>query len=75
MPLVAGLMEEQKMIDRFIREKECKELTGLSRETRKRMESIGRFPIPYEISPGIKAYKESEIDEWFETRQREIGNE
>ena len=56
------------MSDRFIREPECKSITGLSRTTRWRLEQAGDFPKRYQISPGISAYKESEILDWLESK-------
>ena len=60
-----------KNINRFIREPECKRITGLSRTTRWRLEQAGNFPKRYQLSPGISAYKSSEITEWLESRSPE----
>ena len=59
------------MIDRFIREKETSEITGLSRQTRWRMEKAGKFPKRHKISPGITAYLASEILAWLESCSKE----
>ena len=56
------------MSDRFIREDEAREISGLSRTTRWRRSRDNKFPQRYKISDGIKAYKESEIIEWLESR-------
>ncbi|PHR62692.1 MAG: hypothetical protein COA47_03010 [Robiginitomaculum sp.] len=56
------------MKDRFIREAECKNITGLSRSTRWRMEKTQAFPKKYKLSQGAVAYKLSEIENWMETR-------
>jgi prophage regulatory protein len=56
------------MTDRFIREKECIEITGLSRATRWRLERAGSFPKRHQISPGVSAYKESEIVAWLDSK-------
>jgi prophage regulatory protein len=53
------------MTDRFIREPECEQRSGLSRTTRWRMEQEGRFPPRHRISPGVTAYRESEFVEWM----------
>ena len=53
------------MTDRFIREPECKRITGLSRTTRWRLERAGLFPKRRQISPGLIAWLESEIQEWL----------
>lgn len=63
------------MSDRFVRESECREMTGLSRTTRRRKERAGLFPKPYKISPGIRAYKESEILAWLEGCVKEVDHE
>ena len=55
------------IIDRIIREEECKLITGLSRSTRWRMEQKGRFPLRCQISPGCVGWKASELKKWFET--------
>ena len=54
------------MTDRFIREPECKRITGLSRTTRWRLERAGLFPKRRQISPGgLIAWLESEVQEWL----------
>ena len=58
-------------IYRFIREPECRRITGLSRTTRWRMEKVGTFPKPYKLSPNISAYKSSEIQRWIDERRPE----
>ena len=63
------------MSDRFIREPECKSITGLSRTTRWRLEQHGDFPKRYQLSPGISAYKASEVAEWLESRDQEKRND
>jgi len=52
------------IIDRIIREEECKLITGLSRSTRWRMEQKGRFPLRCQISPGCVGWKASELKKW-----------
>lgn len=51
--------------ERLIREAECKQITGLSRATRWRMEKGGKFPKRRQISPGVTAYLASEIAAWL----------
>jgi predicted DNA-binding transcriptional regulator AlpA len=36
--------------DRFVREEECKYISGLSRATRHRWHKIGKFPAPIRIN-------------------------
>ena len=54
--------------DRFVREPECKALTGLSRVTRWRMEREGTFPARRQIAPNAVGWRLSELLEWLETR-------
>ena len=56
------------MIDRFIREKECREITGLSRSTRWRLERANLFPKRHQISLAAIAWLESEILDWLRSR-------
>ena len=62
-------------MDRFIRESECREITGMSRTTRWREERAGRFPRRHRISKGVWAYRASEIKVWLDERSREVSNE
>ena len=56
------------MSDRFIREPECREITGLSRTTRWRLERAKHFPKRARISPNAVAWLESEVQEWLRAR-------
>ena len=56
--------------NRFIREAECKELTGLSRTTRWRMERDGAFPSRRQLSPNAVGWRLSEVIGWLESRKR-----
>jgi prophage regulatory protein len=55
-------------LDRFIRERECQQLTGLSRSTRWRLERAGRFPRRRRISAGATGWLASEIAAWLAGR-------
>ena len=61
-------------LDRFIRERECRALTGLSRTTRWRLERAGRFPRRHRISPNAVGWLESEIDDWIASRVTAQGS-
>ncbi len=54
--------------DRFIREPECRRLTGLSRTTRWRLERVGQFPRRRNISPNAVGWLASEIQSWIYAR-------
>ena len=54
------------MTDRFLREREVRTVTGLSRTTRWRLERVGQFPRKRRISPGAVGWLESEVVTWME---------
>ena len=56
-------------ISRFIREQECKEITGLSRPTRWRLEKDGEFPKRRKITKGTVGWLASEIDDWVNSKE------
>ena len=54
-------------MDRFLRDQEQEEITGLSRTTRWRLEREGKFPKAYSIGGGnAKGRLESEIQQWMD---------
>jgi len=57
------------MTDRFLREPQVKDITGLSRTSRWRMERERLFPKRRQISPGAIGWLESEITKWIEERE------
>ncbi len=61
------------MSDRLIREEECRQLTGLSRSTRWRLEVDGAFPRRRRISTNSVGWLESELREWIDARPRCAG--
>lgn len=54
--------------DRFVREREAREMSQLSRTSRWRKEREGTFPRRYRISAGLTAYKLSELVEWLDAQ-------
>ncbi len=54
--------------DRIVGERECGELTDLSRTTRWRLMRRGRFPAKVSLSPNRAGWKLSAIIEWLEAR-------
>lgn len=54
--------------DRFVREKEVRQLSGLSRATRWRLARRGEFPKAYRLSQNIVAWRLSEITAWMQTK-------
>lgn len=67
-------MSHKADVDRFIRERECRAITGLSRATRWRMEREGKFPKRKQISKNGVAWLLSEVTAWMQTRM-EVGTE
>jgi prophage regulatory protein len=51
-----------------IKEKECKELTGLSRMTRWRLIKADKFPKPFKLDNKSNVWLESDIHEWIKSR-------
>lgn len=56
------------MTVRFIREPECKNITGLSRCTRWRLEKAGKFPARRRISKNTIGWFSTEIEEWMRSK-------
>ena len=57
------------MSDRMIRERECRQMSGLSRTTRWRLERAGQFPRRRIISLNAVGWLESEVQDWLRGRQ------
>lgn len=51
-------------IDRVVREKECRELTGLCRATRFVWEKEGKFPVRRKLGGRSVGWLLSEIQQW-----------
>ena len=60
---------ESAQIDRFIGEKECHQITNLSRITRWRLIRQGLFPPKIRLSPNRTAWRLSAIQEWMNARE------
>lgn len=56
--------------DRLIRDAECRELTGLSRSTRWRLEREGRFPKRRQISENAVGWLASELNDFIKSRPK-----
>jgi predicted DNA-binding transcriptional regulator AlpA len=59
-----------QQLDRFIDEKERRQLTTLSRSSWWRLERSGAVPKRRRIAPNRTAWLLSEIKEWMETQTR-----
>jgi prophage regulatory protein len=54
--------------DRFVREAECKKITGLSRTRRWELERKGKFPKRIKLSERAVAWRLSDLMSWMEER-------
>lgn len=54
--------------DRFVRETECKTITGLSRTRRWELEKKGKFPKRIKLSERAVAWRLSDLMSWMEER-------
>jgi|TARA_R110001606_G_C15279561_1_gene640368 prophage regulatory protein len=51
--------------DRFVREQECREITGLSRQHRWELEKTASFPKRVKLGSRTIAWRLSELQEWI----------
>ena len=56
-------------IDRIIGERECRQITDLSRTTRWRLMQAGKFPKKFRISPNRSGWMLSSVASWLAERQ------
>jgi prophage regulatory protein len=59
--------------DRLIREKECRKITGLSRQTRWSLEKTGDFPKRIKMGSRTIAWRMSEVQEWMDSLAESRG--
>ena len=59
-------LENQPLINRIIREPECREMTGLTRQYRLELEKRGRFPKRIKLAERIHGWRLSEIQQWID---------
>lgn len=60
-------------MDRIIRERECRQLTGLSRTTRWVLERRGLFPTRRRLTANSIGWLESELRTWMASREARGG--
>ena len=58
------------MADRIVREPECREISGLSRTTRWRLERKGKFPRRRKLSDNAVGWIFSELMAWVTARTK-----
>ncbi|MGJ8694199.1 MAG: helix-turn-helix transcriptional regulator [Thalassotalea sp.] len=59
--------------DRFVREAECKQISGLSRTRRWELERDGKFPKRIQLSERAIAWRLSDLMAWIEERANETA--
>jgi len=68
LPLQSDFNGEIKLTNRFVRENECKLITGLSRTRRWELERKGKFPKRIKLSERAVAWRLSDLMSWMEER-------
>jgi len=61
--------QNKTLEDRFVREAEVRQITGLSRSTRWRLAREGKFPIPVSLGENAVAWRWSDLKLWMDSRQ------
>lgn len=65
---------QQPEVTRVIRLRDVTEITGLSAATVWRLaRNDGKFPKPFQLSPGATVWDCAELMEWLETRKASRG--
>ena len=65
---VVDYEDEGVELERFIREKECKARTGLSRTTRWRLEQEDKFPKRIQLTTNTVAWRLSDVLDWMQAK-------
>lgn len=58
------------VLPRFIREKECRLITGLIPMTRYRMEAKGQFPARRKLGSKMIGWLSTDIEKWIAQREK-----
>jgi prophage regulatory protein len=64
----------QELPDRLIAERECRQITGVSRAHRWRMERAGKFPLRLSLGPKTVRWRLREVLGWMDTLTRVEGS-
>lgn len=56
---------------KFISERDCQEMTSLSRTTIWRLRKKGDFPEMYQVSEGRKVYRLSDVQNWMRRKSEQ----
>jgi prophage regulatory protein len=65
---VKNPIDAMPSLDRFLREREVRGITGLSRAQRQRLERAGQFPPRVRLSDRAFGWIEAEIRTWIAAR-------
>lgn len=55
---------------KLLRAREVQEMVGISEPTLYTWQREGRFPLAIRIGPGATRWREDEVEEWIEARDR-----
>lgn len=66
--LQSDFNSEISLTNRFVREAECKQITGLSRTRRWELERESKFPKRVKLSERAVAWRLSDLMNWMEER-------
>jgi len=69
--MTVPLRDSSNRADRIIRDRECREITGLSRTVRWRLERGGKFPAKIWLTANTCGYRLSDILDWLDERSRD----
>jgi prophage regulatory protein len=67
-------MTDEELPERLIGERECHQITGLSRAHRWRKERVRDFPLRLSLGPKTVRWRLSEVMAWIEARPRVEGS-
>jgi len=61
-------------LEKMLRSHQVDEATGLSRAQRYRLMARNLFPLPIQLGPNSRGWKESEIRAWVDARERGVDS-
>jgi prophage regulatory protein len=67
-------MTDEELPERLIGERECHQITSLSRAHRWRKERVGEFPLRLSLGPKTVRWRLSEVIAWINARPRVEGS-
>lgn len=64
--------QSHQLVERVIREPECRQLTGFCRTTRYFMEKRGEFPARRQLGGRAVGWLLSEVNDWLKSRGKVV---